>query len=309
MTALSILLALLLFAPPQAAPAAARSDDELNVLLVVAHPDDEAMFAATVYKITHTLKGGVDLALVTDGSGGFHYAQLAEPIYGLKLTDEKIARRYLPAIRKQELMAGGKIIGLRNYFFLDEFDNAYTENVDTVLTHVWNADRVRARLREIMARGDYDFVFVHLPIPNFHAHHKAASILALEAARELPDSARPVVLGSFVGSREDSTQFGAAGFSEHPGYPITRVRADIPPFVFDRGEPLSEDGRLDYRIVVNWLIAEHKSQGTMQLFVNRGDSERFWLFEMNGPDALARTRRLFERLSVPAFASAKGGPR
>ena len=26
-----------------------------NVLIVVAHPDDDAMFAATVYKITHSL--------------------------------------------------------------------------------------------------------------------------------------------------------------------------------------------------------------------------------------------------------------
>ena len=52
-----------------AAPVAAQADDELNVLIVVAHPDDDAMFAATVYKITHTLAGNVDLALITDGSG------------------------------------------------------------------------------------------------------------------------------------------------------------------------------------------------------------------------------------------------
>ncbi len=61
-------------------------------------------------------------------------------------------------------------------------------------------------------------------------------------------------------------------------------------------QPLSEDGRLDYQIIVNWLIAEHKSQGTMQLLVNRGDLERFWFFAANDSSKLERTRALFQRL-------------
>jgi LmbE family N-acetylglucosaminyl deacetylase len=282
---------------------AAQPPEDINVLLVVAHPDDDAMFAASVYKITHRLRGKVDLAVVTDGSGGFRYAQLAEPIYGLELTDEKIARQYLPSIRKRELMAGGQIIGIRDYFFLDQFDHAYTENIDTVVTHVWDANQVKRRLREIMMRTRYDFVFVHLPIPNFHAHHKAASILALEAASDLPEAQRPVVLGSFVGSRSDSTAFPPDEFTEHPGYSITAVHGDVPPFVFDRGEPLSEDGRLNYQIVVNWVIAEHKSQGTMQLLMNRGGLERFWYFAANPAGGLERTRSLFERLTPSALNS------
>ncbi len=275
-------------------PAAAQTDGP-GVLIVVAHPDDDAMFAATVYKITHSLGGAVDLALITDGSGGFRYSQLAEPIYGLELTDEKVARLYLPAIRKRELMAGGEIVGIRNYFFLDEFDHAYTENVDTVLSYVWNAEYVRDRLRKIMLQGDYDFVFAHLPIERFHAHHKAATILALEVAGALPAERRPVVLGSFVGSQNEPENYPGE-FSELPAYPITRVRDDLQPFVFARTQPLSEDGRLDYQIIVNWLIAEHKSQGTMQLLVNRGDLERFWFFAANDSSKLERTRALFQRL-------------
>ncbi len=281
-------------------------DDGLDVLLVTAHPDDEAMFGAAVYKITHKLGGKVDLALITDGSGGFRYAQLAEPIYGLKLTDEETARQHLPAIRKRELMAGGAIIGLRNYFFLDELDHAYTENVDTVINHVWNSAAVRERLRQIMTRVHYDFVFVHLPVPDFHAHHVAASLLALEAASTLPDSIRPVVLGCFMADSTDPDFFKLSDHTELPGYPITRVRSDVPPFVFDRTEPLSEDGRLNYQIVVNWLIAEHRTQGTMQLLVNRGDRERYWLLESNGPEALARTEALFERLTAQVFDSDHG---
>jgi LmbE family N-acetylglucosaminyl deacetylase len=270
-----------------------------SILLVVAHPDDEAMFAASAYKVTHTLGGVVDLAVVTDGSGGFRYSQLAEPIYGLKLTDEAVAREHLPAIRKRELEAGGKIIGIRNHFYLDQFDNAYTENVDTILSHVWNADDVRARLREIMVRFAYDFVFVHLPIPEFHAHHKSATILALEAAQMLPDTVRPVVLGSFVGTRGAGQDLVPKDFAGLTDYPITRVRTDLPPFVFDLREPLDPTGRLDYRIVVNWLIAEHKTQGTMQLLMNVGDIERFWFFEVNDPAQLERTSVFFERLARP----------
>ncbi|NIR46288.1 MAG: PIG-L family deacetylase [Gemmatimonadetes bacterium] len=283
-----------------ARPIAAQTGEGPVVLLVTAHPDDEAMFAASVYRITHDLDGVVDLALVTDGSGGFRYSQLAEPIYGLDLTDQEVARRFLPAIRKEELRAAGAIMGIRDYFFLDEYDHAYTENVDTVLHHVWDADRARGRLTEIMARGRYDFVFVHLPVPDFHAHHKAASILALEAAAALPDSLRPVVLGSFIGVEADPDFLGASTFTQLEGFPVTRVAPDLDPFIFDRRTPLSPDGRLDYRIVANWVIAAHKTQGTMQLLVNQGEYERFWFFAVNDPAGLAATRQLFERLSAQA---------
>ncbi len=270
-----------------------QSEPGPNVLLVVAHPDDDAMFTGAVYKITHQLGGNVDLALVTDGSGGYRYAQLAEPIYGLDLTNEAVARQHLPAIRKQELMAGGRIQGIRNYFFLDQFDHQYTENIDTVLTHVWDADWARERLTQIMTRVTYDYVLVHLPIEGFHAHHKGASILALEAAQRTSTDQRPVVLGGFVGSKSEPLDMG---FTEHPGYPITRVRTDVAPFVFDRTEKLSEDGRLDYRIIANWVIAEHKTQGTMQLLVNRGDIERYWYFTANDPERFEETKAFFALL-------------
>jgi LmbE family N-acetylglucosaminyl deacetylase len=272
----------------------AQQTEAPSVLLVTAHPDDDAMFAASVYRITHGLQGTVDLALMTDGSGGYRYSALAESIYGLDLTDETVARQYLPAIRKRELMAGGEIVGIRNYFFFDEYDNAYTENIDSILDGVWNTDRIRSRLKDVMEQGDYDFVFVHLPPPQFHAHHKAATTLALEVAATLPEALRPVVLGSFVGAQDDPLH---RDFVEHPGYPITRVRADGPHFFFDRLQPLDETGRLNYHIIVNWLIAEHKSQGTMQLLMNRGDVERFWYFESNGVDRFGQTLEFFNLLN------------
>ncbi len=288
--ALAIALAARSAAP---APASAQ-DDEPSVLIVTAHPDDEGIFAATVYRISQGLNGTVDLAVVTDGSGGYTYSQLAEPIYGLKLTDEAVARQYLPAIRKQELMAGGNIIGIRNYFFLDQFDHAFTLNADTVLEHVWDATFVRQRLRQIMERGAYDFVFVHLPLTTFHGHHQSATILALEAAREIDGIAKPVVLASFPGNKSDTTAFEFDGV---PGYPITKLRDPDQLFVFDRTTPLDESGRLTYQIIVNWLIAEHRSQGTVQLYMNFWDIERFWIFDANDSGAGAETEALFRRLN------------
>ncbi len=277
--------------------ALAQDDDGLNVLIVSAHPDDEAMYAAVIYRIAKELSGNVDLAVISDGSGGFRYSHLAESIYGLQLTDERVARQYLPAIRKRELMAGGEIIGIRNYFFFDQLDHQFTLNADTVLRHVWNADAVRRRLVEIMTRVRYHFVFVHLPSPAVHGHHQAASILALQAARELAADRRPVVLASFLGKKADTIP---ADLRTSPEYPIAAVMEDSPTFRFDRDQPLDETGRLTYQIVSNWLIAEHRSQGVMQLLVNQFDLERFWLFDANPPGALAAARALFERLADPA---------
>jgi hypothetical protein len=55
---------------------------------------------------------------------------------------------------------------------------------------------------------------------------------------------------------------------------------------------------LNYKIIVNWEIAEHKSQGTMQLAMNSGDLEDFWYFDVNPPDGRERTKRIFDELAV-----------
>jgi LmbE family N-acetylglucosaminyl deacetylase len=250
--------------PVVAQPAPATTHPPVRVLLVTAHPDDDAAFAGAVYQITHQLGGVVDLALVTDGSGGYRFATLAEPIYGLELTNEEVGRQYLPAIRKRELMAGGAIVGIRNYFFLDQYDHGFTLNADTVLTAVWDSVVVRRRLTHIMERGRYDVVIGLLPFPQMHGHHKAATISALRAAQSLPTDRRPAVLGGFPCTFNDEP----ITFDGLPSYPLSAVTGGEPLARFDLMQKFGEDDRLDFRIVVNWVIAEHKSQGTMQLLVN-----------------------------------------
>lgn len=264
------------------------------VLLVTAHPDDDAAFAGAVYQITHQLRGAVDVALVTDGSGGFRFATLAEPIYGLKLTDESVARQYLPAIRKRELMAGGAIVGIRNYFFLDQLDHQFTTSADTVLRAVWDSAFVRQRLAGIMERGAYDVVMGLLPYQTTHGHHQAATLLALRAARSLPEGRRPLVLAGFPCNLDGTDR----RFEGLPGYADTRVSGGEALVRFDRTQKVGLDGRLDFRIIGNWVIAEHKSQGTMQLLMNLGEVECYWYFDANGPEGREGVVRLFEALKV-----------
>jgi len=275
-----------------------------RVLCVVAHPDDEVAFAATLYKTATLLNGVADIVVITNGEGGFKYATLAESIYGLELTDEAIGRKYLPAIRRREQIAGCRIMHVRRLYALNQKDHRYTVDLNEVLgtgATVWDLGAVRKDLRAILEHGRYDFVFTHVPVPTTHAHHQAATILALEAVAALPDEKRPVVLGA--GLAEDAEPF--AGLE---GRPLTRLRPDQPPFVFDRTQAFGYRDRLNYKIIVNWVIAEHKSQGTMQLFMNHGDAERYWLYDRNRRGAVAAARELFRKLTAPQFKARHYGP-
>lgn len=280
-----ILSLLTLLAISQSAAAQPR------VLAVQAHPDDETTYAATLYGIAQHLDGEVDVAIITDGSGGFDYAMLAEPIYDKPLAAEPEARFYLPAVRKQEMLRGADILGLRNVFFLDEYDHMYMLDADTVLQHVWDADHVRNHLSEILAAGGYDFVFTLLPTADTHGHHKSAGILALEAVSALPAEDRPTVLGGLATDAGVQPTYGGL-----PDYPLTEPLAEEPAFSFDRRAPLEVDSLLTYQVVVNWLIAEHKSQGTLQLLMNEWDIEHFWPYAINSAAAVERARELFYRL-------------
>jgi hypothetical protein len=53
---------------------------------------------------------------------------------------------------------------------------------------------------------------------------------------------------------------------------------------------------LNYQIVVNWLIAEHKSQGAMQLAMGKGQFEQFWDYVVNGNAGKEKILKLAELL-------------
>lgn len=264
-----------------------------KILIVTAHPDDETAFAATVYKVTKELHGIADQCVITNGEGGYKYSTLSESYYGLELTDEKVGRENLPHIRKQELMNAGKIIGIRNIYFLDQKDAHYGLDEHEPLDTTWNVSWVSTRLKEIMTQTKYDYVFCLLPTPETHAHHKAATMLAIKAIQSLPKEQRPVILGVTVATKSDTAHYQ---FHQLKDYNFTQVEGDAPFFFFDRSVKFGYKDALSYKVIVNWEIAEHKSQGTMQLAMNQGDLEQFWYFSINGFAHVESCNQFFESL-------------
>ncbi len=296
----------------------AQTDSPLKVLIVTAHPDDESGMAATIYKLSHDLGAKVDLCLVTNGEGGYKYSTLAEAYYGIELTDEKNGRQYLPAIRKQELMNAGKMLGIRNYFFLDQVDDKYSLDERDPLDTVWDVPYTKKRMMEIMTAGHYDFIFNMLPVPSTHAGHKASGILALQTVAALPAGNKPIILGmGFIFSKEDS------GYIQLKNYKETKINKDAPVFKFDKTMKFGFKGALDYRLVTQWDVAEHKSQGSTQMggvrqtdrliaelqqgktpsaneltMMTAFNYETFYYYDMNPKEGIAKTQALFDKLKV-----------
>jgi LmbE family N-acetylglucosaminyl deacetylase len=271
----------------EAAPAAPK------VLLVVAHPDDEYYFAATVYRIAQELGGQVDQVVITNGEGGYRYSTLAEKVYGVKLTDESTGRSRLPEIRRQETLAAGRILGIRNHHFLNERDQRFTLVADEALDQVWDCGRVRQTLREVILREHYDFVFTMLPRESTHGHHQAATLLALEVVGELEPAERPVVLGAEPRRAGEKEAF--AGLA---GHPLAAPSQESPELIFDRRQGFGYQDSLRYDIVVHWVIAEHKSQGMFQNDLGKHDVEQFWRFNVGPRNAEARLTALARQLQT-----------
>lgn len=266
-----------------------------RVLVVVAHPDDESCFAATIYEITHNLGGIVDQLVVTNGEGGYRYSLLAESYYGVPLTNEPIGRAALPEIRKEELLASGRILGIAKHFDLDERDVRYTQDANEVLTQHWEAERVRGEVLRRLAADPYDFVFTLFPTVETHGAHKAAALVAIDAVMRLPGR-RPVVLGCQDSAATDDRPLDWAGFQD-PRYPfeVGRERYSV-----DRTVKFGFKGVLSYQIVVNWVIAEHKSQGAFQTDMNRFDHEQFAVLESGTGEGALRADGLFRELEKKA---------
>ena len=53
---------------------------------------------------------------------------------------------------------------------------------------------------------------------------------------------------------------------------------------------------MNYQVIVNCLIAEHKSQGAMQLAMGKGQFEQFWDYAINGKEGKEKIVKLAELL-------------
>jgi N-acetylglucosamine malate deacetylase 2 len=273
----------------------------VRVLLVVAHPDDEYEVAGTIYRISKELFGTVDQVIITDGEAGYRYSSLAVPYYGIDLTNEAVGRARLPGIRKEEARRAGRILGIQHQWFLNEKDDHFTLDAGESLHQSWHEQRILRVLEQRLSKGHYDFVFVLLPSEQTHGEHKAASILALEAIELLPAGERPIVLGAQAGGGDP------APYKSLSGYPLTATDSLHPQFRFDRNARFGYQQSLSYQIVVDWVIAEHKSQGLFQTRCLQDRFENFWLFSVNRISATGSAESLFAAIAPRLDRAAKIG--
>jgi LmbE family N-acetylglucosaminyl deacetylase len=267
-----------------------------KLLIVAAHPDDEYAFAATTYRLARELGWAADHVVITNGEAGYRYSALAEAIYGVGLTSESEGRSRLPAIRKRETLAAGKVLGIRRHYFLDQRDSGFATDAASAPVNNWDGAAIRSFLTGLLHRERYDAVFTLLPTAETHGHHRAATLLTLEAAATLPEDKRPLLLGADPCAANAPTEL----FRGMPGQPLSRTRAERPAFVFNRDAHFGYRDALNYQIVVNWFIAEHKSQGLFQTDSGKHQLEQFWLFDASGRDAESRARELAARLTPAA---------
>lgn len=278
---------------PRVAPAPTASG---KLLIVVAHPDDEYAFAAATYRLVRELGWTADQVTVTDGESGYRYATLAERYYGVVLTQEGDGRARLASIRKEEALRAGKVLGIRQHYFLDQKDLGFATDAAAAETGNWDRGKLRGFLSGLLTRERYDAIFTLLPTAETHGHHRAAAILALETVSNLLDGDRPLIFGIEPRAKSDPP----AAFTGLPAQPVTRTADPAPVLMFDRASSFGYRNALNYQIVVNWVIAEHKSQGLFQNDYSRHEFEQFWLFEASGKDAIERLPRLQALLRTPA---------
>ncbi|MDO3626786.1 PIG-L family deacetylase [Mucilaginibacter sp. BT774] len=278
---------------------AAFAQASQRVLVVIAHPDDESVLSVTLYKLAKEQQVKVDLFVITNGEAGYKYSTLAEQYYGCPLTNQAAARKNLPAIRKKELREAGKILGLNHIFYGNQHDSHFSLNEHEPLDTSWNVLAVKKQLNHVLVHGHYDEVLCLLPEQSTHGGHKAATLLALEAVSELPVSSRPLILGAALRDKGDTS----IKFNQLKNYDLTRTIKDGPSFTVDRTVSFGYGNKTNYKIVANWELAAHKSQGATEMTMNDGDLEEFWLFALNLPGSENIATKLFTNLSRSPYST------
>jgi LmbE family N-acetylglucosaminyl deacetylase len=266
----------------------AWGQDTTNILLVVAHPDDEYYFAATVYKLAVERNAHIDELVITDGEGGYRYSTLAAPYYRKSLTTESVGRKELPGIRRKEAINAGRVLGIRQHYFLNQKDERFTTDSQAGGKSGWNTNLIKHSITHAVRKDHDAFIFCILPRASTHGAHQAAAALTAAATRELPDSVRPVILGFDT----DAMDFDPAP----DGTPAWSKRYA---FSFDRTTHLGFHDALNYQIIVDWMIAEHKSQGLLQTMCEKDATEYAWVDRVSAPQAEARAASLFATLESP----------
>lgn len=201
-------------------------------------------------------------------------------------------RKRLARLRREELLRASRILGIRHNYFFDQKDTGLTFDLRDGF-QAWDVDWIRQELFSLLEREKYDLVLVLLPTSDTHGHHQTVAQLTLQTVAGLKLEQRPAVLGARTVPAESRLPTEFPGLD---GFPLTRTVVPEPVWSFDRRTPLYCHRELDYSIVVNWVIAEHKSQGIFQMEYGRRTREFFWLCNVSGEAGAARWRYFLQTL-------------
>ena len=113
----------------------------------------------------------------------------------------------------------------------------------------------------------------------------------------MDEERRPALLGAAVETEDRGIPVAPLAL---PGFPETAVIGGKALY-FDRTQPFGHKDRLDYRVLVNFVIAQHRSQGTMQLAMSRGLREHYFVFTVSSPGSAQRAAEWLDALAQPQF--------
>jgi N-acetylglucosamine malate deacetylase 2 len=206
----------------------------MKVIVFVAHPDDETMFAGGTIALLARAGAGIDIVCATRGEGG----ESGDP----PLCEHAL----LGNVRSEELRCAARALGCRSVTFL-EFVDPDVKPDGALSPFATDSGEVQSRLHDVLALGGYDSLLTHGTNGEYgHPGHVLAHQAALATARVC---AIPTVL-----------TFGA-WFPNHPRERSAN-RSDRAAFV------------IDYRAVWKEKLAAVECHRTQHaLFVRRPSQE------------------------------------
>jgi hypothetical protein len=162
------------------------------------------------------------------------------------------SRTYLPMIRKQEILNAGKIMGVRNIYFMEQPDDLYSTDITPYITGKnWNIPYIESRMDKLLAERQYDFIITMLPHAGQHGHHKTSIMMELRAVQRYKGPNKPIIIAGKAG-REGMKP---TEFTMLEGFPETKIKVDAPKFTLNRAFRFAEIDKLSYKIVADWVIS------------------------------------------------------
>lgn len=166
-------------APRVVRPGEPIPEEQVDVLFIHAHPDDESIDFGTLMALCEDAGLTTALVLMTDGEGGIYQQDYAGP------------RDNMAAIRVQEAAKALQVLGTSLYIRLGLPNSPYNslleeKGVQEVL-RLWDGDAVSDRLAQIISTLD-PRVVVSPEGPSFaheHFEHETTGVLTLMALQQL----------------------------------------------------------------------------------------------------------------------------